>query len=944
MAYLPSTNDYELLDQPAIHLFVRIEIKNDNGTISDVLEGVIAGGSLSIDPSSDIRRTTSISLVPVVDGVTLWNGLNKNRQFDLSEKSIIWLNKQATLYCGIEALHEVGHINPSEIPTKIETLTGANVVASDAMKTDATELVLNFEPTQNLNGYSKPWAGGMGKNLLPFGDITNECVDSNGDVIFIDYSLPAGTYYFSGIPVDGYSQITLKQSDDTLATARINNVFTISNDVVSVSWPYQITRNIQLEAGTEKTDFEPYSNVCPVGGYSSFTVKQKGDSGFEKTIPISINADDDTVYKGTLNVTTGTLTITHRSYLLNRDRSITSVQSYPSKHKIKAWMYMQRTSTEPVWADIRENIDFYCDTFKSECVIGGRSLVSSDPVWYDGEVGTISNSKNYPNSFFYYLPYQTVNGVKEATVESVAEWFEENPVTFVFPIQTPLTYQLTPIQVAMFLGGNQFSMNANGTITLSYEAKDLTGIEILQPGDIKWYQMGVFYFTDYSITYDAVTNQMTVNCADLAVMLDGTLNGQTGQYEIEIPAYSEDPETGEPIEFNIIREAMGRVLSQIGGVDNYIISDIGEFRGMPQYNEHYEDYRETHPYWNTVPYDLEFSTGATCLEMVDKLRDLYPNYESFFDENGVFRCQMIPSGLNDNFYLQNDIIQKYLISENTSRDLRPVRNVIEVWGQTIETENYTEETVNENGVYVVNDIAGIEEKYMSGDRIAMLIPSTNAAGQKININGLGDVDIYDEDEDVPLAEGTLEPGKIYVFQLKRLYTSKGQDNELKAYLLGQYQVHAMCVLTDGTVVKDGWTDPETLEKYDLYSKEYYQRKHNCPNVELYIVPESPFIVQKIGERRIVQTGGDYENLTSDSLAIARAHYDCWTLARLTDTIEIQTLIMPFADTNVKVSYQPFNDTEIRQYIVKNVSHDFDAGTTTWTLMSFYPLYEDPLYD
>ena len=92
----------------------------------------------------------------------------------------------------------------------------------------------------------------------------------------------------------------------------------------------------------------------------------------------------------------------------------------------------------------------------------------------------------------------------------------------------------------------------------------------------------------------------------------------------------------------------------------------------------------------------------------------------------------------------------------------------------------------------------------------------------------------------------------------------------------------------------------------------------------------------------VKTGGEFENITSDSLAQTRAQYENWKNSRLTDSISVTTKLVPFADVNIKVSYRRDDTGEINQYIVKNVSHDLTGGTTTWQLMRFYPLYMDEL--
>ena len=128
---------------------------------------------------------------------------------------------------------------------------------------------------------------------------------------------------------------------------------------------------------------------------------------------------------------------------------------------------------------------------------------------------------------------------------------------------------------------------------------------------------------------------------------------------------------------------------------------------------------------------------------------------------------------------------------------------------------------------------------------------------------------------------------------------------------------------------------------DLYSSEYFETVYNCSNVELTIVPDSPFTVQRIGERCAVMSGQEYDNITSDSLALERARYENWKNSRLTDDITITlNTIIPWLKENMKIEYTSRQYNVPSQYITKSVSLDFANGTTTVGMYTFYPLYED----
>lgn len=465
----------------------------------------------------------------------------------------------------------------------------------------------------------------------------------------------------------------------------------------------------------------------------------------------------------------------------------------------------------------------------------------------------------------------------------------------------------------------------------------------------KWnyYNVGIYVFTNYGATYDVTTNQISLSLSDLWSNFDGSRNGQVGGAEtISYLAYEEDSDTGEVIKYNYIRDAVITTLLQLGKIkeSQLEIDDIGEFKGMEQYNPDYIQYREESkvqvqdgtymPTWNAIPYDQEFSCGTTVATILITFRDLYPNYEMYFDEVGNFICKMIPSCYEDDIVFDSDFFDHIYITENTSVDLTSVRNVCEVWGKVIETDFYTEDCTYNNNCYSCN-VDAYEEKYYNGDIIGIKIPSANQSACSLNVNGYGIISILDENTEEPIEAELMEAEQVYVFKIKKKRVN-GND-VTRAYLLGQWQPHAINILTNGTTPTEDYTaqDGTIIKKY---SKEYFQKIYNCRTIEFTVVKDSPFSIEELGLLLDVKTGGEYDNITSDSLAAARAEYENWKNSRLTDSISITTKLCPFADVNNKVSYRRKDTGETNQYIIKSLSHDLSSGITSWNLMRFYPLY------
>lgn len=148
----------------------------------------------------------------------------------------------------------------------------------------------------------------------------------------------------------------------------------------------------------------------------------------------------------------------------------------------------------------------------------------------------------------------------------------------------------------------------------------------------------------------------------------------------------------------------------------------------------------------------------------------------------------------------------------------------------------------------------------------------------------------------------------------------------------------MNVLTNGKKSGKFVTNSDG-EEYELYSKEYFQKFYNCEHVDMTIIANSPFVVEKLGEIPDTKVSGEFENITSNDLAADRAKWENWKNCRLTDNIIITTALLPFLDVNKKVSYKRSDSDQVHQYIISSISHDFSGFTTTITMYRFYPLYE-----
>lgn len=305
-----------------------------------------------------------------------------------------------------------------------------------------------------------------------------------------------------------------------------------------------------------------------------------------------------------------------------------------------------------------------------------------------------------------------------------------------------------------------------------------------------------------------------------------------------------------------------------------------------------------------VPYDIEIEQGGTVYDILSKLRDILPNYELFFDVTGTAIYQQIPSGKNEPLLLDDELLKKVVISEDITTDFESVKNYVEIYGKSHEVANYP------------------FEQTVSGDTLNLNIPNYSPQTSILDGSMIG----FTPTVDVSAAEGSAI--KIHVF-----YTKDGSTVDLGTYPLREGDKNI------GFLNKDVyWVAVFNKEKsyWEFYGHQQAQAIWSDMN------PESPFYVNgSVGKIRIVLSGGDYEDIMSDNLALQRAKFEIYSRCRLNDTLSLYMIPVPWLDVNTLIEYSPRGKNEKYQYIIKKISTDYSAdGTQSITASRYYPYYED----
>ena len=251
------------------------------------------------------------------------------------------------LLAGRDPVLEEVSVGMSGVETEQKYTTGAQpLTVTDAMKGNLTYCEVQFSPKQDLHGYASPWPAGGGVNKLPpqniSGSMSDVVASTDGDVLTLNgtasaygqalsdstFTLPAGTYYLKEFVVSGTGagvspSYQLRSVDGLTIYANIYqaNEFTLASDTeVKLRYVYQsgaVFTNYKIRAmlvvgSTAPTTYSPYSNICPIQGWTGAEVYIEPTYDPTATPKASVSFGD-TYYGGTVDLTTGVLTATYAS-------------------------------------------------------------------------------------------------------------------------------------------------------------------------------------------------------------------------------------------------------------------------------------------------------------------------------------------------------------------------------------------------------------------------------------------------------------------------------------------------------------------------------------------------------------------------------------------------------------------------------------------------------
>lgn len=417
--------------------------------------------------------------------------------------------------------------------------------------------------------------------------------------------------------------------------------------------------------------------------------------------------------------------------------------------------------------------------------------------------------------------------------------------------------------VSFVVTDSGYEVGAGNRIFLDRYIQLYIGLKNIYTQEIQWYNQGIYLIDAPSYEYNATAHTLSFAGLDLMSKLTGARNGQ-------LPGMTTVIKQGENV-----RQAIIATLA-LGGFTKYIVEECKVNNSI-----------------QPVPYDIQIDQGGYVFDILSKLRDIMPKYQMYFDVDGVFHYEPIPSGEDDPVLITDDIWTSVVTGETINTDFTTVKNYIEVYGRTHEAQRYATQATGSSSSIALT----ISDYTVSlWDTVGFTAPRAYSGGRTVTV---------------------IINGETIGSFISPRYISNGQYNILQIIpdMSEGATADAKAVeFLGGLQAKATWSDTN---------------------------PESPFYVNgSVGIIREVLCGGEYDNITSDTLAQQRAELEGYWKCRLNDNITLNVVPIPWMDVNIVVSHAPKQGKVTNRYIIKSYSVDYGSVSSTMsiTMITFYPYY------
>ena len=412
--------------------------------------------------------------------------------------------------------------------------------------------------------------------------------------------------------------------------------------------------------------------------------------------------------------------------------------------------------------------------------------------------------------------------------------------------------------IQMVVTDSSFNVEAEGKIWMDRYIQVYIGVEDLKTHQTIWTNKGIYLLNQPTYGYSAESKALSFQGVDMMALLTDMRGGMLSEAYL-IPAGSN------------VRDVIITILG-VNGINEYVVDDCKNSDGSIQ----------------PVPYDMTFDIGSTWWDVLESLQSILPNYQMYFDVDGVFHYEPTPYKPNEVVRMDDDIWRQNVISENVSYDFESVKNSVKVLGRT-HPVNYFATNVTVNEATINLTIPNLTE-LTDGALIGFTLTKSVYGNIMLNVNNLGAKSL------------TKMDGTAVTSLAKDEYWTASYNGANNSW---QFLGHVQAV--------GEWMDDN---------------------------PNSPFFVgNPAGAIKIVLYGGEYDNIMSDELATQRAEWEIYQRCRMNDSITLTSVPIYWAEVNWMVAYTPLGQDVVNQYLIRSITTDLTHdGTQTYTLIRWYPYY------
>lgn len=412
--------------------------------------------------------------------------------------------------------------------------------------------------------------------------------------------------------------------------------------------------------------------------------------------------------------------------------------------------------------------------------------------------------------------------------------------------------------IQMVVTDSSFNVEAEGKIWMDRYIQIYIGVEDLKTHQTIWTNKGIYLLNQPTYGYSAESKALSFQGVDMMALLTDMRGGMLSEAYL-IPAGSN------------VRDVIITILG-VNGINEYVVDDCKNSDGSIQ----------------PVPYDMTFDIGSTWWDVLESLQSILPNYQMYFDVDGVFHYEPTPYKPNEVVRMDDDIWRQNVISENVSYDFESVKNSVKVLGRT-HPVNYFATNVTVNEATINLTIPNLTE-LTDGALIGFTLTKSVYGNIMLNVNNLGAVKLSKLD------------GSYVTSLAKGEYWTASYDADNQSW---KFLGHVQAV--------GEWMDDN---------------------------PNSPFFVgNSAGAIKIVLYGGEYDNIMSDELATQRAEWEIYQRCRMNDSITLTSVPIYWSEVNWMVAYTPLGQDVVNQYLIRSITTDLTHdGTQTYNMIRWYPYY------